>query len=577
MDKVISATVPCYGDQMLQSLHQLQQRGINCEVTLQAYNGSAYIHNIVLAAGSNSYIEHEQRWLIIDCTKYCILVVEAAIVLLYTGKILIEERFLIDLMTLCEDLNLDSACISLRQQFSHKDTNSLQTNFERREPFLKACESDIQKLSATCKFSTDKNLSVHDPTSENSGLYQELVSKSFQIAEDVHATQLQAVNKGNGLHLRISDEIETTNDTKSHIERSLVQNQMPVVNNELKSTAEHNLLNGFSKRDKRIENSLLRTLMTNDFDEIVTVTTRSKDEIINNTYKDIEYSNFSISKDNVPVKKRKIEPSMEMQETNENTEQNVHSIKLEKELSFLPDKYENTGCNYSIDARKSPRNKIVSIQETQENLLLEKKLKKNKNDKIQISRGDNPSIKKRKNMDTEKQDLAKISETDKEDGNVDNSTKKEFKCVKCNTMFPNYSERRKHITEIHRPYPCELCSWVGCQPHLFASHMYGQHKIVIFPEKYPLVDCDVEGCSHTCLNISLYNHKRCHRYKTDKLVCHVCGMKFTSEGGLRSHTSYHAEENLKHKCRECGKVFGWDHELSVSKTVLFFVMFVNKS
>jgi hypothetical protein len=35
-------------------------------------------------------------------------------------------------------------------------------------------------------------------------------------------------------------------------------------------------------------------------------------------------------------------------------------------------------------------------------------------------------------------------------------------------------------------------------------------------------------------------------------------MKFTSEGGLRSHTSYHAEENLKHKCRECGKVFGWD-------------------
>jgi hypothetical protein len=81
-DKVISATVPCYGDQMLQSLHQLQQRGINCEVTLQAYNGSAYIHNIVLAAGTNSYIEHEQRWLIIDCTKYCILVVEAAIVLL---------------------------------------------------------------------------------------------------------------------------------------------------------------------------------------------------------------------------------------------------------------------------------------------------------------------------------------------------------------------------------------------------------------------------------------------------------------------------------------------------------------
>ena len=500
MDKVISATVPGYGDQMLHSLHQLQQRGVNCEVTLQAYNGSAHIHNIILAAGSNSYIEHQQRYHIIDCTQYSILVVEAAIVVLYTGKILIEERYLVDLMALCEDLNIDSFCTTLRQQFSHKDTNSLETNYERREPSLKACESGIPNLAATRKFSTDKNVSVHGPASENSGLYQELVSKSFQIAEDVYTctTQLETVNECNNLYLRISDEIETTNDTKSHSERSPVQNQMPVNNNELKSTAEHNLLNqinkeyDFSKRNKRIENSLHGTLMTSDFDEIVTVTTRSKDKIINNTCKDIEYSNLSISKDNVPVKKRKIEPSTEMQETNEITEQNAHSIKLEEEQSFLPDKYENTGCNYSIDARKAPRNKIVSIQETQENLLLEKKLKKNKNDEIQISRGDNPSIKERKNMDTEKQDLAKISETDKEDGNVDNSTKKEFKCAKCNTMFPNYSERRKHMTEIHRPYPCELCSWVGCQPHLFAAHMYGQHKVVIFPKKYPLVECDVE-------------------------------------------------------------------------------------
>jgi len=53
-------------------------------------------------------------------------------------------------------------------------------------------------------------------------------------------------------------------------------------------------------------------------------------------------------------------------------------------------------------------------------------------------------------------------------------------------------------------------------------------------------------------------------------------MKFTSEGGLRSHTSYHAEENLKHKCRECGKVFGWDHELSV-RQYYFLSCFVYKS
>lgn len=603
MDKVISSTVPEYGDQMLQSLHQLQQRGVNCDVTLQACNGSANIHNIILAAGSYSFFEHQQRCNIIDCRKYSILVVEAAIVLLYTGKISIEERYLIDLMTLCEDLNLGSACISLRQH--------LETHFERREPVLiKACESGIPNLAATCKFSTDNNLSEHSPASENSGLYQELVSKSFQIAENVHATQLQAVNEGNYLYLRITDEIETRNDTKLHSEGSTFRNQKPVVNNKVKSTAEHNLLNQIqnviteymsvsqeklttvshcqnliedvvkmlshignqinkeydsSKRDKSIENSLKGSLMTTDFDEVVTVTTRTKDKVINNTYKDIGYSNLRSSKDNVTAKKRKLEePSTEMQETSKNNEQNVHSIKLEEELSFLPDKSENTGSNYSIDIRKSPRNKIASIQEKEEKLLLEKRFKKNKNNKIQILRGDNLSKIKRKNVDTEKQDLGKKSETVKEYDNTNNinSTKKEFKCVKCNKIFPSYSERRKHMTEIHRPYPCELCSWVGCQPHLFAAHMYGQHKVVIFPKKYPLVECDAEGCFHKCLNISLYNHKRCHKYKTDKLVCHVCGMKFTSEGGLRSHTSYHAEENLKHRCKECGKVFGWDHELS---------------
>lgn len=41
-------------------------------------------------------------------------------------------------------------------------------------------------------------------------------------------------------------------------------------------------------------------------------------------------------------------------------------------------------------------------------------------------------------------------------------------------------------------------------------------------------------------------------------------MEFTSEGGLRAHSSHHKEEEMKFKCKECGKVFGWDHELTVS-------------
>ena len=67
----------------------------------------------------------------------------------------------------------------------------------------------------------------------------------------------------------------------------------------------------------------------------------------------------------------------------------------------------------------------------------------------------------------------------------------------------------------------------------------------------------------------LYNHKRCHRFKTDKLVCDHCGMEFTSMGGLRSHMSYHKDKEMTHRCKECGEVFGWDHELSVSDCCVF--------
>ena len=65
----------------------------------------------------------------------------------------------------------------------------------------------------------------------------------------------------------------------------------------------------------------------------------------------------------------------------------------------------------------------------------------------------------------------------------------------------------------------------------------------------------------------MHEHKRCHLYKTDQLVCDGCGMKFKSFGGLRRHSLKHNNEEMKYQCKECGKVFGWQNHLTVSSIV----------
>ncbi|CAG2241008.1 unnamed protein product [Mytilus edulis] len=217
----------------------------------------------------------------------------------------------------------------------------------------------------------------------------------------------------------------------------------------------------------------------------------------------------------------------------------------------------------------------------QNNTSLDRKATKRPSRSLSSDTKEKPSRKKKKTSLNKKRKVTKVIKSNKRQRNIDNDEdakdhqdcdmtddttslkpKKQWKCTKCNLIFQSFSERAEHMRKLHKPYPCELCDWVGRSAHLYASHMYGQHKVVIYSERYPLVQCDFQGCTYKCLNINMKDHMRCHKYKKEKLVCHVCGMEFTSEGGLRAHSSYHKEEEMKFKCKECDKVFGWKHELS---------------
>lgn len=74
-----------------------------------------------------------------------------------------------------------------------------------------------------------------------------------------------------------------------------------------------------------------------------------------------------------------------------------------------------------------------------------------------------------------------------------------------------------------------------------------------------------QGCNYKCISLFLKEHKRRHQHRKDTLVCDVCGMTFKSQTGLRYHSFSHEEEDMRHNCKICDKVFGWKNQLMVKK------------
>lgn len=125
----------------------------------------------------------------------------------------------------------------------------------------------------------------------------------------------------------------------------------------------------------------------------------------------------------------------------------------------------------------------------------------------------------------------------------------------------------------------------------FFVHFTEKHTFLFFPSlctlyllllKYPLsiyIDFIIylfilllhvgksvfQGCNYKCISLFLKEHKRRHQHRKDTLVCDVCGMTFKSQTGLRYHSFSHEEEDMRHKCKICDKVFGWKNQLMVKK------------
>jgi len=133
MDPILEITVPCHKDRIFHSLHELQQQGVLCDVSLKAWDGYVQVHQVVLVANDCSYINDSLKLRFkagnqesdIDCSNYCLEIVEAVVILLYTGKICIEEKYAEDLLLLFDELNLESACHVLRKEIDLRCGNSI--------------------------------------------------------------------------------------------------------------------------------------------------------------------------------------------------------------------------------------------------------------------------------------------------------------------------------------------------------------------------------------------------------------------------------------------------------------------
>ncbi|XP_076106613.1 uncharacterized protein LOC143075168 [Mytilus galloprovincialis] len=574
MDEVISVSVPGYKDQVFHSLHQLQQRGVNCDVTLQACDGIANLHSIILEANSESHSNphgfNKTKSHQIDCTKYSIQVVEAVVICLYTGEIIIEEKNISDLIKVSEDLDLNQICETLKQhhktlpkpvesylQFDNRQVES--SRFIDNDEDENGDDGDSDKgIDGESDNGADGDSDVGaDDEDDDDDADTQCFKRSPMHSDSGDVLGKEIVNEGEHLYLKITNTPITCKSENYSDRENLNSNDI---------SDDENSIDTKPCEEELSDNDNLKLAISED----VHVTSQKESDIpesvivpsSDNTNKlDIDSNTTSFVKIRKRTKKEYVDT--------------VVYEKLPTEVSAKQGKTKDSSRASSLlrsqknVRRKGTKRSYKSNIKSEETVSSNKRLKQTKGlkkqkpvNKAKKTERINRKLLKKKERDTSDDDN---NEEKDEDFTLDSdmtSTKKEWKCVQCNLIFPSYAKRGDHLREVHKPYPCELCEWIGIQPHLYASHMYGQHKVVIFPKKYPLVVCDVEGCSHKCLNINLYNHKKCHRYKTDKLVCHVCGMEFTSEGGLRAHSSHHKEEEMKFKCKECGKVFGWDHELT---------------
>lgn len=516
MEEIVHVEVPGHNEQILHSLHELQQRGLFCDISLEASNGFVYVHHVVLAANgaefqgliicnTKTYSTNITKKL--DCGKYCIQVIEAFVVYLYTGEINIEKKYISDFIKLCNDLNLTCVTVFLKEFIESVNVDlTLIEKSTHSDSLLLVPQTETQPIYTLSK--VERQLS--NETNEQPSVLavckvadSEVLNNTEDIIYGTKGIQVQTINEGNSLYLR------PCNNKPSNV---CLETNHEVVDSDSKYTVEcdEKMIMGDKSLCQNVNEDMTKlkgdkSSCQNRKASNTMMKVRIKREKLD-SFKMVTYSNLrKVEKDKNHVrspKKIKYESTKGTEDLNNGLEKIV--LKKRKKISDDSNFLNVVTCfeNKTVSGKKLKTEinkiKIKTNTKTRSKAVTEKKDKKQiKNFKSKIM-GTKFKFKKSKhgqdkaNSDGDLQNIF----TDNEKSSTQMEKKSQLpvwrKCGRCSLIFESYSEHAAHMRDVHKPYPCQLCKWVGHKRHLHASHMYGQHKIIAYPETYPLVQCDEE-------------------------------------------------------------------------------------
>ena len=166
---------------------------------------------------------------------------------------------------------------------------------------------------------------------------------------------------------------------------------------------------------------------------------------------------------------------------------------------------------------------------------------------------------------------------------------KPYKCQKCDKCFAARGSLKEHM-QVHRgmTFPCDKCGKIFYAKKQMVRH-WKNHPADYVPKSQKHQECKCDICGkvfsylkslndhinihkglkpYKCdlcdksysVEASLQDHKIKHRAK--EFPCRYCGKFLPSQKKLRKHVKCHGEkileqanEELKHKCEECGRLF----------------------
>lgn len=470
MDPILEITVPCHQDKMFHSLHELQQQGVLCDVSLKAWDGYVQVHRVVLVANDCSYINDRFKTgnqdSDIDCSNYCLEIVEAVVILLYTGKICIEEKYAEDLLLLFDELNLESACNVLRKEID------LRCGIGHDQTTV-GSDSDISNISLDhlSNESESSQLHIDDVPTEDidNALHKNKKEK------DCSNSLFKVSNNSEDSLVFVDNENLDGKDVVKTNENSVATNNRTI---NIKQETDGNekcmfLMNEdcYGYHDKESEKKNKNQSIEHEHLSYKDETRKFEDCNVSSTYISQLISELK-HVNNISNTTKSVEIPTKLRSTQFVKQQQTSIAKSKRKFPNSSSKSLIGDCAKIID-KKQEHVKHISKHSTKRNVKLVSSAKKDGN------------LKKRKtNCDVK--DVSLIS-------NDSHESVRWSHCVKCpESEFSTFKEYVKHLKDVHRPYPCQACDWVGYKKYLHAAHMYGQHKIVAYPEQYPLVHCDEE-------------------------------------------------------------------------------------